>query len=62
MMVSPRTVRESGFPQEVMSASRVKADMCTALAHVRFGSPRRGDQGRSCLAFGQGHPRSRPRM
>ena len=29
--------RESGFPQTVMSALPLKADMCGALAHVCFG-------------------------
>jgi len=29
--------RECGFPQRVMSALPLKADMCGALAYVRFG-------------------------
>jgi len=31
---TPNSDRESEIPQKVMSA---KADMCSALAHVRFG-------------------------
>ena len=33
----PIATRESGFPQKVMSALPPKADMCGALAHVRYG-------------------------
>src|SRR5262249_60125478 len=32
-----RSDRESGFPQTAMSALPPKADMCGALAYVRFG-------------------------
>jgi len=32
---TPNSDRESGHPQEFMSALPPKADMCTALAHVR---------------------------
>jgi hypothetical protein len=34
---APVSDRESGFPQKVMSALPPKADMCVALAYVRFG-------------------------
>ena len=34
---APNSDRESGFLQRVMSALPLKADMCSALAHVRFG-------------------------
>src|SRR5262245_4780338 len=34
---TPNSDRESGFPQTVMSALPPKADMCSALAPVRFG-------------------------
>jgi hypothetical protein len=33
----PNSDRESDFPQTVMSALPPKADMCSALAHVRYG-------------------------
>ena len=33
---TPNSDRESGFTQKVMSALPPKADMCGALAHVRF--------------------------
>ena len=33
---TPNSDRESGFPQKAMSALPPKADMCGALAHVRF--------------------------
>jgi hypothetical protein len=35
---TPNSDRESGLPQTVMSALPPIADMCSALAHVRFGS------------------------
>ena len=35
---TPNSDRESGFSQKVMSALPPKADMCGALAHVRFGA------------------------
>ena len=34
---APNSDRESGHPQNVMSALPPKADMCGALAHVCFG-------------------------
>jgi len=34
---TPNSDRESGFPQTVMSALPPKADMCSAVADVRFG-------------------------
>jgi len=34
---TPNSDRESEIPQKVMSALPPKADMCSALAHVRFG-------------------------
>jgi len=34
---TPKSDRESGFPQTVMSALPPKADMCGALADVCFG-------------------------
>ena len=34
---TPNSDRESGHPQEFMSALPPKADMCSALAHVCFG-------------------------
>jgi len=34
---TPESDRESDFPQTVMSALPPKADMCIALAYVRFG-------------------------
>ena len=34
---TPNCDRESGLPQQVMSALHLKADMCTAQAHVCFG-------------------------
>jgi len=34
---APNSDRESDFPQTVMSALPPKADMCSALAHVRYG-------------------------
>src|SRR5262245_8596440 len=34
---SPKSDRESGFPQKVMSALPPKADMSSALAYVCFG-------------------------
>ena len=34
---TPKSDRESGLPQKVMSALTPKADMCSALAHVCFG-------------------------
>jgi hypothetical protein len=34
---NPNSDRESRFQQKVMSALPLKADMCGALAHVRFG-------------------------
>jgi hypothetical protein len=34
---TPNSDRKSGFPQKVMSALPPKADMCSAIAHVRFG-------------------------
>jgi len=34
---TPNSDRESGFPQEVMSALTPKADMCSALANVCYG-------------------------
>jgi hypothetical protein len=33
----PNSDRKSGFPQPVMSALPLKADMCSAVAHVCFG-------------------------
>jgi hypothetical protein len=35
--LSPESDRKSGFPHKVMSALPPKADMCSALAYVRFG-------------------------
>jgi hypothetical protein len=34
---TPNSDRESGLPAKVMSALPPKADICSALAHVRFG-------------------------
>jgi hypothetical protein len=34
---APNSDRKSGFPQRVMSALLLKADMCGALAYVCFG-------------------------
>jgi len=34
---TPNSDHESGFPQTVMSALPLKADMCSALADVCFG-------------------------
>ena len=34
--LTPNSDRESGFPHKVMSALPPKADMCSALADVRF--------------------------
>ena len=34
---TPNSDRESGFPQTVMSALPPKADMCGAIADVRYG-------------------------
>src|SRR5262245_12692985 len=34
---TPNSDRDSGLPQTVMSALPLKADMCSALAHVCFG-------------------------
>jgi hypothetical protein len=34
---TPNSDRESEFPQQAMSALPPKADMCSALADVRFG-------------------------
>jgi len=33
---APNSDRESGFPQKVMSALPLKADMCGATGDVRF--------------------------
>jgi hypothetical protein len=34
---TPNSDRESGLPRQAMSALPLKADMCSALADVRFG-------------------------
>jgi hypothetical protein len=34
---TPESDRESEIPQKAMSALPLKADMCSALVHVRFG-------------------------